>query len=251
MVYQDIDKEKTAPILKKYNIRAFPTFVITDAEGVEQARKVGSPFSTPAEAIAWFPKLEDALTNVAAYEAAHKEKPEDVDAGLKLAGAYHTLDKSKEALDLYETFAAKLAKDDKRYVDVQLARANLLLGTMNKDNQNAVLEKIAGIHATVLPDMVKAKDERAISPSILNARIKGVQKKPADGRTELKALAEAFPKSDRLTEIKFWAAQLAAEAGDKEAAKSELQAIVDAGPADNTWVKSAKSALDRLNKASN
>lgn len=251
MVYQDIEKEKTAPILKKYSIRAFPTFVITDAEGVEQARKVGSPFSTPAEAIAWFPKLEDALTNLGAYEAAHKEKPEDVDAGLKLAGAYNTLDKTKEAAELYETFGPKLAKDDKRFVDVQMDRAKLLLGTITKENQDEVLAKIAEIHATFLPDLVKATDERAISPSILNARIKAAQKKAADGRTELQALAKAFEKSSRLTEIKFWSAQLAAEAGEKDAAKAELQAIVDAGPADNSWVKNAKAALDRLNKASN
>lgn len=248
MVYQDIEKEKTAPILKQYAIKAFPTFVVTDAEGVEQARKVGAPFSTPAEAIAWFPKLHDALSNLGAYEAAHKEKPEDVDAGLKLAGAYHTLDKTKEALALYETFGAKLTKDDKRFVDVQLDRAKLLLGTMGKDNQDEVLARIVGIHDTFVPDLVKAKDERAISPSILNARIKAAQKKAADGRTELQALVKAFEKSSRLTEIKFWSAQLAAEAGDKEAAKAELQAIVDAGPADDSWVKNAQAALNRMAK---
>lgn len=249
MVYQDIEKEKTEPILKKYAIRAFPTFVVTDAEGVELARKVGAPFSNPEQARAWFPSLEDALTNLPTYEAAHKEKPDDVDTALKLAAAYRTLDKSKEALAIYDKFAASLPKDDKRYVDLRLGQAELLLGTMDRSNQDEVLGKIQAIHDGVLPDLVKAKDDRAVKPSILNARIKSALKKPADGRTELKALIEAFPKHAQLTEMKFWSAQLAIEAGEAEAGKAELEAIVAAGPADSSWVKSAQAALNRLAKA--
>lgn len=248
MIYQDKNEEVNKPILEKFAVKAFPTFVITDAEGTELSRSVGAPFSTAEDARKWFPKTADALANLTTYEAAHKEKPEDVDAGLKLADAYGSLGRNADAIALYEKFGAKLEKTDKRYVDMKLGHADALMGTMDRKNQMEVLGKMRKIYDEVLPDLVKAKDERAVEPGILNARIKDAQKEHADGRKDLKALIEAYPKSDRLKEMKFWSALLATNGDEKEAGIAELEALVKEGPEDDQWVKAATSTLTRLKK---
>ena len=243
MIYDDKDPDT----LKKYGVRAFPTFVITDAEGAELMRQVGAPFSTPADATKWFTKVGDALDNLGKYEAAHKENPEDAAAAIELAGVYGVLGKGDEAIKLYETFIPKLKKEDAAWATAQLAYADALMGTMTQKNQKDVGTKMSGIYDEVLPGLVKAKDERAVDPSILNTRIKSMlMEKHSDARTEIKALMEAFPKMERLTEAKFWAAFYAQKAGENETAKAEYAAIVEAGPEDDNWVKSAKKQMDSI-----
>jgi tetratricopeptide (TPR) repeat protein len=245
MIYDHKDKET----LKKYAVRAFPTFVITDAEGTELMRQVGAPFSTPKDATEWFTKVGDALANVEKQEAAHKDKPEDAEAALDLAETYGVLGKGAEALKIYEAVIPKLKKEDKRYVAANLAHADALMGTMERDNQAEVGAKIGEIYDAVLPDLVKAKDERAIDPTIMNTRIKSMlNKKHEDARTEILALIEAFPKMERLNEAKFFAAYYAQSNEDTETAKAEYEAIVKAGPEDDAWVKNASKQLESLNK---
>lgn len=248
MIYQDKNEEVNKPILAKFAVKAFPTFVITDGEGNELSRNVGAPFSTVQQAREWFPKTADALANLSTYEAAHKEKPDDVDAGLKLAGVYVPLGRNADAIALYEKFGAKLEKTDKRFVDTKLSHAKALMGTMDRNNQQEVLGKVRVVNDEVLPDLVKAKDERALEPGILNARIKDALKEHAEGRKDMLALIEAFPKSDRMKEMKFWAALIATNTDDKATGIAELEAIVKDGPAEDDWVKAASSSLTRLKK---
>lgn len=248
MIYQDKNEEVNKPILEKFAIRAFPTFVITDAEGTELSRNVGAPFTTVEQAREWFPKTADALANLSTYEAAHKAKPDDVDAGLKLAGVYGPLGRNADAIALYEKFGSKLEKTDKRFVDTKLGHAKALMSTMDRTNQQEVLGKVRKVHDEVLPDLIKAKDERALEPGILNARIKDALKEHAEGRKDMKALIEAFPKAERLKEMKFWAAFMATNGTEKEAGIAELEALVKEGPEDDDWVKAASSTLTRLKK---
>jgi tetratricopeptide (TPR) repeat protein len=242
-----IYQEKDPDTQKKFKVRAFPTFVVTDAEGTELMRQVGAPFSTPKEATKWFKEVGEALENVSKLEAAHKEKPEDTATTAELAKTYSKLGKSEDALKLYEGLNETIKKEDKNYVEVKLGYADALAGTLTRSNQKEVGEKIGAIYDKVLPDLVKNKDERAIDPSIMNSRIKAfLNKKYDDARTELSALTKAFPKMERLNEVKFYAAYFAQAGGDTDTAKAEYQAIVDAGPDTDKWVKNAKAQLAKL-----
>ncbi|MBX3459973.1 MAG: tetratricopeptide repeat protein [Planctomycetes bacterium] len=243
MLYDD----KAPDVLKKYGVRAFPTFIVTDADGKEEMRQVGAPFSTPADAIKWFEKVGDAFVNLPKYEAAYEKSADDHDNAIKLADAYAALGKADKAMPIYEKLAEKLPKDDKRRVDVQLAYAQALIGTATRENQAEVGAKIQKIYDDVLPGLVKAKDERALEPGILNARLKSGIGKDHDGaRKDLKALIEAFPETSRMNELMYWAAAIAQQAGDNDAAKAEFQALIKRGPAEDDYVKAAQRSLDRM-----
>jgi thioredoxin-like negative regulator of GroEL len=246
MIYNDKDPET----MQKYGVRAFPTFVITDKKGEEEMRQVGAPFSTPAAAREWFPKVVNALDNLPKYEAAHEADADDVDAALKLAEVYGALGRGQDALKLYDSTVGKLEKDDERYVDVRLAQADAMMGTMTRANQRQVGAKMGEIYDEILPGLVEAKDERAVKPGILNARIKVmVGSKHAEGRTELKNLAKAFPEHDSIWEIRFFAAVFALQAGENDTAKEEFKSLIaDAEKAEveNDYTKAAQQQLDRM-----
>jgi tetratricopeptide (TPR) repeat protein len=245
MIYDHKDKDT----LQKYGVRAFPTFVVTDAEGAELMRQVGAPFSTPKDAIKWFGDIQDGLDNLPTYEAAHKKNPEDVDAALKLANAYNSLGKSTEALELYEKLAKKLGKKDARRVDVHLKLGEALMGTLDRDNQAEVGKRVQEVYDEILPGLVKAKDERAVEPGITNTKIKSMLNKDHKGaRKDAQALLKAFAKHDRVKEIKFFAAYYAKQDGDNATARKELEALIKDGPEDDRWVKSAKNVIEQMDK---
>ncbi|MBZ0136275.1 MAG: hypothetical protein K8I27_07880 [Planctomycetes bacterium] len=248
MIYDHKDKDT----LKKYAVRAFPTFVITDAEGTELMRQVGAPFSTPEEAREWFPKVATALKNVAALEEKHASDAENIDVAIELAETYTTLGKSDKAVEIYKALAPKIKEDDKRYATVQLAYADGLLGTISKENQDEVGKQISGIYDKVLPALIKSGEDRAIDPAVLNARIKMiVNKDNKAARTQMTDMLEPYAKHERILEIKYWAAFFAGQDGDTDTAKTEYAAIVEAGDAENQWVKNAQSQLKKLEKADN
>lgn len=243
MLYDD----KAPDVLKKYGVRAFPTFIVTDAEGKEEMRQVGAPFSTPADAVKWFEKVGDGFANLATYEAAYEKNADDLDNAIKLADAYAALGKGDKALPLYEKLVEKLPKDDKRRLDVQLSYGNALMGTINKENEKEVAGKLSKLYDEIVPTLIKAKDERAIDPGILNARIKAlVDKNYEASLKDLKALKEGFPESKRMNELMYWYGAVAQQSGDKDAAKAEFEALVKRGPADDDYVKAAQRSLDRL-----
>jgi len=242
MIYDHKDKET----LKKYAVRAFPTFVVTDAEGTELMRQVGAPFGTAEEAREWFPKVATALTSVDGLEAKHKEDAEDLDIAIELADTYTTLGKGEKAVELYKAIAPKVPKDDERYTDVQLAYADALMGTISRDNQAEVGKQVGAIYDEVLPPLIKEGDDRAIDPGILNARIKMIVGQDKEGARELAvSMLKPFAEHERILEIRYHAAGFA----DDETAKTELAAIVEEGDAENDWVKRAKQQIDRLNKS--
>lgn len=244
MIYDHKDKET----MKKFNVRAFPTFVITDAEGTELMRKVGAPFSTAEEAREWFPEVAKALNSVADLEAKHEKNAEDLDTAIELAGVYATLGKSEESAKLYKDLAAKVPAEHAKYVDVQLGYADALLGTINRENQNEIGKQISGIYDKVLPDIIKKGDDRAVDPAILNARIKMiVDKDNKAAREQMTSMLEPYAEHKRILEIKYWAAYFAEQNGEKDTAKAEYEAIIKAGETEDRWVKAAQTQLDKLN----
>jgi tetratricopeptide (TPR) repeat protein len=247
MIYDHKDKDT----LQKYGVRAFPTFVVTDAEGTELMRKVGAGgLATPKEATEWFTNVADALDNLPKYEEAHKKNPEDVDVALKLANAYNSLGKSTEALELYEGLAKKLDKKDARRVDVHLKLGEALTGTIDRDNQAEVGKRVQEIYDEILPGLIKSKDERAVEPGIMNTKIKSMLNKDHKAaRKDAQALLMAFAKHDRVKEIKFFAAYYAKQDGDNDTARKELDVLIKEGPEDDRWVKSAKKVIEQMDKA--
>lgn len=245
MIYDHKDKDT----LEKYGVRAFPTFVVTDAEGEELTRQVGAPFSTPEEAREWFPKLATALNNVDDLEAKYEEDGEDVDLALELAETYTVLGKSDKAVALYKKVAPKISEEDDRYVDVQLAYADALMGGITRDNQNDVGKEIGAIYDKVLPGLIKEGDDRAVDPAILNARIKMIVDKDGKAaRKQMTDMVEPYAEHDRILEIRYMAASIAQQNGDAETAKAEFKAITEEGDADDAWVKRAKQAIEAMDK---
>lgn len=276
MVYQDKDKEVTGPIIKKYGIRGYPTFVLLDSEGNELSRP-----SVPRSVDAckeWFAGTADGYKNVETYKAAYEKTPEDADVAMKLAAAYGYTDKAKEAVEIlsklleknaenveismkiaeafqkmrkgakavaiYETLSKSVKEDDAKFVDVQLNYAKALMSTINRSNQNEVLEKIVVVNDKVLPALIKAKDERAVDPGILNARITADIIKDADAANEQMAkLTKAFGEGDRASELKFWSAMVKYSGGDAEGGKADMEAFVNGGDEDDKWVKQAANSL--------
>ena len=99
---------KDPATMKKYAIRYFPTFIVTDAAGTEMMRKVGAPFSTPEDAAKWFPRLATAFDEVSDLEARYEESPESTKVERKLAATYAVLARADEAAELYDTLVKKL-----------------------------------------------------------------------------------------------------------------------------------------------
>lgn len=244
MIYDHKDKDT----LKKYAVRAFPTFVITDAEGTELMRQVGAPFSTPEEAREWFPKVATALNSVDDLEAKHKEDAENLDVAIELADTYTTLGKGDKAVEIYKAIIDKVPAEHEKYTDVQLAYADALMGTITRDNQNEVGKQISAIYDKVLPDIIKKGEDRAVDPAVLNARIKSiVDKDNAAARKQMTDMLEPYAAHKRILEIKYWAAYFAEQNGDKDTAKTEYAAIIEKGDAEDQYVKAAKQQLDNLN----
>jgi tetratricopeptide (TPR) repeat protein len=245
MIYDHKDRDT----LRKYNVRAFPTFVVTDAEGKEEMRRVGAPFRTPDEARKWFAAILDGLDSLEAREKAHADDPENVDLAHELAETYDALGQAEKAAPLYDKLAEALDKEDKRYVGVRLKQADGILETLTRENQAEVGEKVGKIYDEILPGLIKAKDDRAIDPGITNARIKAIVGEDTDAaRKQMLELAEAFPEHDRNLEIKFFAAAIAQHGGEADTARAEFKKIVEQGPEDNRWVQAAKQALERMDE---
>lgn len=243
LIYDHKDKDT----MTKYGVRAFPTFVVTDAAGEEEMRQVGAPFRTPADATEWFGKIHDGLENIEGREKAHQENPDDIDAALKLADTYSNLGRGAEALPIFAKLVDKLEKGDKRYVDLRLKQADAMMGTLSRENQAEVGKQMGEIYDEILPGMIKEKDDRAVSHGITSARIKAIVSKDAPGARKLvQEMAGAFPEHDRALEMKYFAAVFAQMGGDNDTAKAEFEAMVKNGPEDNQWVKQAKASLDRM-----
>jgi hypothetical protein len=283
MLYQ----KKAPEILKQYNIRAFPTFIIIDADEAEQMRQVGAPFSSPEDAREWFPKVANALNSVEGLEAKYAEDSENTELALELADTYSVLGKSEKVVEIYTSVAEGMSKEDEGYIDFQfkygevladngkgadaitvyeglietlgedserLVDAKLGLGdakrsTLTKTNQEEVGKELEALYDEILPGLIEAGDDRAIEPAILNARIKlYIGKDAAGAREQMTSMIEPFAENERILEIEFWAAVFAQENGDTDKAKAEYEGIIEKGDENDRWVQNAKKQLEALNK---
>jgi tetratricopeptide (TPR) repeat protein len=248
-----IDVDKDRDTAQKYGVRAMPTFVILSSEGEEEMRQRGAPFRTPEDARDWFGRILGGLDNVTAHEEAYAENGDSLEHGMRLAGTYNDLGRGKDALEIYEKFEDQLDPEAENYVDIRLAHADALTSTITRENRAEVAPRLAKIYESVVPQLIEAKDERAIEPGMMVARIKAmVGNDPAAGREGMLKLAEVFPESSHIWEMRTHAALFAQRAGDSDTAKAEYQAIIkdaeEAEADDKQFVRIAKQLLAELEK---
>lgn len=214
-----------------------PTLVIADKDEKALVTQVGAPFSTPADAIKWFDDVSTALKQVADLEAAYKKDAKNLDTAIKLAESYGKLSRHADAAKLLEEVLKALPKDDKRVLDVKHKLADALLkGEVDIDRGVELCKELT-------TTFLEAKDERAMDTVhgvMMGCWQKGEFKQ---AREALLKCVEAFPKHAKAIEYRVYAAYLAAQADDKDTAKKELKAIIEAGPADHEWVNVAKELL--------
>jgi tetratricopeptide (TPR) repeat protein len=236
----DVDKDEATA--KQYGVSAMPTLVIADNKEKTLVKQVGAPFSTAADAAKWFENISSALKDVSDLEAKHAKDAKDVDVSLKLAETYLKLSRLADAAKLLEEVLAALPKDDKRVLDVKLKLADALLkGDDDKDSERGV-----ALCKELTEAFVKAKDERAMESvhGVMMGHWKAGEFKEA--REALLTCVGLFPKHDKAIEYRVYAAYLSAQTGDKDTARKELKAVVEAGPADHQWVETAKKVLEGL-----
>lgn len=224
---------------KEYGILRGPAFVVTDAQAKVQFTHRGMPFSKSDAAVKWFGEIPAKIKAVTDAEAKFKEKPDSNDARIAMAEAYGNAGRIDEALELYAKALESLAKDDKRLVDIQCHRASLAF----QKSDAALATKL---YSEVFPKLVETKDERGVEAGMAVA---GFQRRNAsEARETYLKVAATWPKHERVWEAKVMAA-LCVAAGkepDFDTAKTELQAVVDNGPADDRWVKLAGTYIKSL-----
>jgi tetratricopeptide (TPR) repeat protein len=223
-----IDINKDEDTAAAYRISAVPTFIILDVEGKEEFRHVGVPFRTPDAATGWIGRVTGGLENVSSHEAAYAENEDSFEHGIRLARTYSDLGRDSEALRLFDKFEDELDSDADDYVDIRLAHGDALLGTLTQENQAELAPRLASIYGSVVPSLIEDKDERAIDPGMLLARIKVVVDNDLEaGRKQLLKLAETFPDTDKIWEIRVFAAVYAMHAGNADVAKAELESVIE------------------------
>jgi hypothetical protein len=169
-----------------------------------------------------------------------------VEVRIKLADLQLEEGDSAAAMGQLKIVLGLLAKDDKRVVDVKL---KLIDCRMNEQQTEGLAKEVETLYA----ELLKGKDER-----VLDAGLKWVslvvwggssedvdEKVQAENHKKARGLfldaVKALEGSKRKVEGQFYAAYFGWEAGDKEAAKKEMQAVIEAK--DEKWSKIATEVL--------
>lgn len=217
-----IDGSKERDIVKEYEVRAYPTIILTETDNNVLTRQRGSGgMSTPE---AWMIWLDEQLGNVSKLDkliAAVEADPEDVDAMRELADAYYDLGRTDEAVKYYSKVEEIVEEE---LLQVKLRKAELLLP---KAKDDPTVREVIG---ELIPKLIAKKDERVINITLGFANTlgrMGDDKDPAGARKLMLDLAQAFPEHDRLIEFQCRAGMFAHMDGDNETALAEMKAIAE------------------------
>lgn len=240
----DAQKEAT----RSFGVTAYPTILLTEADGSVVCTQVGTDKRfTPAAWILWLDEQLNSGSKLAGLKAATDSKPEDAAAWSAYADALFELGRKQEAAEAYTKAESLL---DEQALHVKVRKAQLLLAQMKDDPTcREVLEEL-------LPKLIKRKDERAIDLSLDFANIVGrlaKEKDPKRSRQMMLDLIAAFPESPRLIELRCRAGMYAHLSGDNETALAEMkQAAEDfKDSTDETtkiWVDRCKRFIATLEK---
>lgn len=265
---------ETVPAL--YDVSAMPTLVITDAKGMQLAKSVGAPFSTPEDAIKWFDEIGEKITNFNDLQTKWDgSKHSDAELGAKFAEACAELGRTDDAVLTYESLITLAGEDKAKAAAAHLGLARIYLDQFELET--------AGKHADKANEGTPETGEARVDLDLLRIQILLYSEKPAEARTLcekhrealLKAkdervieltqfylgtdereepevsksgrelyleLAKAFADHERIWELKTIAAWYALRGEDKAAGIKELEGIVE--KAEGRWKDIAKSVLE-------
>ena len=219
-VYVDGDKDRAT--VNEFEVKAYPTIILAEADGTLIAREVGTGGKLTAEAWSlWIDEQLGATGKLDALIATVEKHPEDAAALRALADAYFDLGRKDDAV-VYYTRAEVIVEEE--LIQIKLRKAELLLASAKND------PTVREVITDLIPKLVAKKDERVINISLgfanLLGRI-GEDKDPKQARQMMLDLVEAFPDDDRLIEFRCRAGMFAHMADDNETALSEMRAIAD------------------------
>ena len=229
---------------RDYDIQVIPSLIVAEADGTLLIKQVGPPFMSPNAAITWFDDIPARLKVVADAEAAAKNRPEDFFAQLDLYRARQTVGRTDSA-DLALTAAEKLAGEDAgRKLEIDIARLCVLSARQKLSAAKEIAERVAKA-------LVEKNDPRLPELGLVIVDVYAFCNKYTEARELAFKVNTVAPKNPDVLQYKVRAAYAAFRAGDKATAKTELDAIIAAGPEDDLWVSTAKEIRDNAFKSSN
>ena len=108
-VRYDLDSPEGERAARRFGVETVPTFLVLDGGGGVAARHGGVPGRDEREQIAWFAQMiADAPRDqhaVAELEAAVRDRPSDLAAGLALAERYRAMTRRRDAIERYRLVA--------------------------------------------------------------------------------------------------------------------------------------------------
>jgi len=219
-VYLDGDKEAAAK--KLFDVKAYPTIILAEADCRVIATEVGTGGKTTPEGWSlWIDEKLGASGKLEQFEAAVEKAPQDAAALRALADAYYDLGRKDDAARMYGRAEAVVEEE---LIQIKLRRCELLMGKLKDDpTVREVLDEL-------IPKLLKKKDERVIQVSLDFANIiarMADKKDPAKGREMMLALKEAFPEHKQLVQFRCMAGMYAHQNGDNETALAEMKATAE------------------------
>ena len=198
----------------EFEVRGIPTTVVCDTDKKVLAKKVG--FAPPDAFLAF---LQSASSLQRLQEAAETH-PDDLDAILELAQAYHGLDRGSDAVPLLE----KICTADPDNAEGKMVSALHLLGAValaerDMDGAKEKFKRAAGLDP-------KRESEYADDNALQLALLPAHENDLASAASALEQFIQDFPESSLRPQAFLYLGQCYAGSDDREAARKALEKLL-------------------------
>lgn len=219
--YVDGDKDKAT--CRKYEVSAYPTIVLANADGSLISKEVGTGGRFTAEAwIDWIDKQLGGSDRLAGIIKAAADKPNDAAAQRAVADQLYNAGRKKEAAEYYAK-AEKLLEDELLLIKLRKAEA-----MMDRAKSSPEVSELLN---EVIPKLIAKKDERVVAITLNFAnqvgRLAGKDNDPKRARQMMLDLIAAFPEHKQMVEFRCQAGMYAHMAGDNEVGLAEMRKIAE------------------------
>jgi len=147
----DAEKGEGKDVAKRYGVKSYPTLVIVDATGDEVDRISG--YMPPEPFLKEVARIQSGEGTIPALKKSYAAKPDDLDAGVVLAGKL-AASKPAESAEMFKGLEerAVAAKDRPAQAKVLLEQASLSLATASRETINEVATQVAAQAETLVKD---------------------------------------------------------------------------------------------------
>jgi tetratricopeptide (TPR) repeat protein len=240
-----IDGREQPAVAKAFEVKAYPTIVLAEADGTVITTKRGAAgLDTPERFNTWADlQLEGATALPGLLKEA--EDTDDPDKLLALADKLIVLGRKEEAADILARAEDLLAE---RLLQTRLERAKLMLSGM-KDSPE--LRKLMD---PLIKEMIDSEDDRIVAPAFQYANTVARladKKDPQAARQLMLDLREAFPEHASVRGMRTFAAMYAHLGGDDETAIAEMKEFIkedEENEVDDAYTKRARLFVERVEK---